>query len=94
MHFVLQIFLYSFHNIKIVKQNYLALAGIAVQIVAGIAVEGIGKRDAKDFWTDLFTSVTSTVTPIVDQAVQRMIYEYNLYVFTCQYKLILYYNLL
>ena len=70
MSFDLQILFPQYKNWQ---QNYLALAGIAVQIVAGIAVEGLGKRDAKDFWTDLLTSVTSTVTPIVDQAVQRMI---------------------
>ena len=45
---------------------------MAVLVVAGIADQGLGKRDAKDFWTDLFTTITTSVTPVVDQAVQRM----------------------
>ena len=45
---------------------------MAVLVVAGIADQGLGKREAKDFWSDLLNQVTSTLTPVVDSAVQRM----------------------
>ena len=44
---------------------------MAAQLVVGIAVTGLGKRDVKDFWSDLINQATSTLTPFFDSAVQR-----------------------
>ena len=45
---------------------------MAVLVVAGIADQGLGKRELKGFWDDLLNNVVTTVTPVVDQAVQQI----------------------
>ena len=47
------------------KELGLTLTQILLQISQG-------KRDAKDFWNDLFSTITTSVTPVINQAVQRM----------------------
>ena len=45
---------------------------MAVLVVAGIADQGLGKRDTKGFFDDLLNNVVTTLTPVVDSAVQQI----------------------
>ncbi len=60
---------------KVLKILILALASMGVLLFAGIAENGLGKRElSRDFWSDLLGTVTTTLTPLVDTAVSRNFY--------------------
>ena len=54
-----------------------ALAGMLVHLTAGIAENGIGKRDILDFFNQLGQNLWSGIAPVVDGAVSSRFFKYH-----------------
>lgn len=70
----------DFYNQLIAEPiNVLAqsLAGMLVQVTAGIAMNGIGKRGISDFFNQLGQQLVDAAYPIINQGVQSNYFNYQ-----------------